>query len=88
MLGGYGFQGQVTTRDRSDQKGTMGAEYNNWRREKKKQQCKVKQEEGFSSNHPELAALLLALRDAQIEEPLLYLCDNQSLLKAVSKGNQ
>jgi len=64
----------------------MGAEYNNWRREKKKQQCKVKQEEGFTSNQPELAALLLALRDALIEEPLLYLCDNQSLLKAVSRG--
>jgi len=27
-----------------------------------------------------LAAFLLALRDTLIEEPLLYLCDNQSLL--------
>jgi len=27
----------------------------------------------------------LALRDTPIEEPLLYLCDNQSLLKAVNR---
>jgi len=30
-----------------------------------------------------LAAFLLALRDTPIEEPLLYLCDNRSLLNAV-----
>ena len=33
----------------------------------------------------ELAAFFLALRDTLIEEPLLYLCDNQSLLKAVNR---
>jgi len=32
-----------------------------------------------------LAAFLLALRDTLIEEPLLYLCGNQSLLKAVKR---
>ena len=36
-------------------------------------------------NRPELAAFFLALRDMLIEEPLLYLCDNQSLLKAVTR---
>ena len=51
-----------------------------------KQQCKVgREEENSSSNRPELAAFLLALRDTLIEEPLLYLCDNQSLLKAVTR---
>jgi len=29
MLGGYGFQGQVAAGDGSDQKGKMGAGYNN-----------------------------------------------------------
>jgi len=29
MLGGYGFQGQVTAGDGSDQKGKLGAGYNN-----------------------------------------------------------
>jgi len=37
MLGGYGFQGQVTAVDGSDKKGKMGAGYNNLRRKQKKQ---------------------------------------------------
>ena len=86
MLGGYGFQGQVAAGDSSDKQGKTGAAYHNLRRKKKQQQCKVgREEEGSSSNQPELAALLLALRDTLIEEPLLYLCDNQSLLKAVNR---
>ena len=86
MLGGYGFQGQVTAGDGSDKQGKMGAGYNNLRRKKKKQQYKVEREgEGSSSNYPELAGFFLALRDTPIEEPLLYLCDNQSLLKVVNR---
>jgi len=54
MLEGYGFQGQVTAGDGSDKQGKMGAGYNNLRRKKKKQQCKVgREEEGFSSNRPD-----------------------------------
>jgi len=83
---GYGFQGQVTAGGGSDKQGKMGAGYNNLRRKKEKQQCKVgREEQGSSSNRPELAAFFLALRDTLIEEPLLYLCDNQSLLKAVNR---
>jgi len=60
MLGGYGFQGQVTAGDGSDKQGKMGA----GRRKKKKQQCKVRrEEEGSSSNRPKLPAFLLVLRD-------------------------
>jgi len=44
-----------------------------------------REEEGSSSNRPELAAFLLAFRDTLIEEPLLYLCDNRSLWKAVNR---
>ena len=66
--------------------GKTGAGYNNLRRIRKRQQCKVgREEEGSSSNQPELAALFLALYDTTIEEPLLYLCDKQSLLKAVKR---
>ena len=55
----------------------MGAGYYNLGRKKKKQQCKVgREEEGSSSNWPELAAFFLALRDTLIDQPLLYLCDN------------
>ena len=80
MLGGYGFQGQVTAGDGSDKQGKMGAGYNNLTRKKKKQQCKV-----LISNQPELATFLLVLCYTLIEEPLLYLCDNQSLLKTVNR---
>jgi len=84
MLQGYGFQRQVTAGDGSETKGKMGAGYNNLR--KQKQQCKVgREEEGSSTNLPELAPLVLALCDTLIEEPLLYLCDNQSLFKAVNR---
>jgi len=86
MLGGYGVQGQVMAGDGSDKQGKMGAGYNKLRRKKKKQQCKVgREEEGSSSHRPELAAFFLALRATLIEEPLLFLCDNQSLLKAVNR---
>ena len=57
MLGGYGFQGQVTTGDGSDKQGKMGAAYDNLRRKKENQQYKVGQE-GSSSNLPELAVFL------------------------------
>jgi len=86
MLRGCQFQGQVAASDGSDKQGKMGAAHNNLRRKRKRQQCKVgREEEGSCSNRPELAAFLLALRDTPIEEPLLYLCDNQLLLKAVSR---
>ena len=40
MLGGYGFQGQVTAGDGSDKKGRMGAGYNNLRRKRKSSSAK------------------------------------------------
>ena len=85
---GYEFQpeGQITAGDGSHRKGKIGAGYNNLRRRRKKQKCKVGQEkEGSSSNWPQLSAFLLALRDTLIEEPMLYVCDNQSLLEAVNR---
>jgi len=86
MLGGYGFQGQVMASDCSDKESKIGAGYSNSRRKQKTQQCKVgREEEGSSSNQPELAAFLLARRDTLIEELLLYACDDQSLLKAVDR---
>ena len=42
-------------------------------------------EEGSSSNRPELAAFVLALRGTPVTTPMLYLCDNQALLKAVKR---
>ena len=56
MLRGYGFQNQVTAGDVSDiEQGKMGAGYNKLR---KKRKCIVgREEEGSSSNRPELASV-------------------------------
>jgi len=62
----------------------MRAGYVNLRKERKRQQRKVgREEEGSSSNRPELAAFVLALRGTRVTTPMLYLCDNQALLRAV-----
>ena len=86
-LAGYGFRGTVTAGDGSDQKGgKMGAGYMNLRKKRKRQQRKVgREEEGSSSNRPERAAFVLALRSTPMTKPMLYLCDNQALLKAVKR---
>ena len=44
-----------------------------------------REEEGTSSNRPELAALVLTLRATKTTDDMIYLCDNQALLKAVQK---
>jgi len=51
-----------------------------------RQQRKVgRKEEGSSSNCPELAAFVLALRGTPVTKPMLYLCYNQALPKAVKR---
>ena len=56
------------------------------RKQRKRQQRKVgREEEGYSSNCPELAAFVLALRGTPVKKPMLYLCNNQALLKAVKR---
>jgi len=44
-----------------------------------------REEEGSSSNQSELAAFVLALRCTPVTNPMLHLCDNQALLKAVKR---
>jgi len=86
-LGGYSFRGTVTAGDGFNQKGKkIGAGYVNLRKQRKRQQRKVGREgEGSSSNRPELAAFVLALRGTPVTKTMLYLCDNQALLKAVRR---
>ena len=63
----------------------MGVDYVNPREKRKRQQRKVEREEGgSSSNRPEQAAFVLALR-TPVTKSMLYLCDNQALLKAVKR---
>ena len=64
----------------------MEAGYVNLRKQRKRQQRKVgREEEGSISNRLELAAFVLALRGTPMTKPMLYLCDNQALLKAVKR---
>jgi len=64
----------------------MRAGYVKLRKQRKMQQRKVgREEEGSSSNRPELAAFVLALRGTPVTKHMLYLCDNQALLKAVKR---
>jgi len=64
----------------------MSAGYVNLRKKRKWQQRKVgRKEEGSSSNRPELAAFVLALCSTPVTTPMLYLCDNKALLKAVKR---
>jgi len=52
----------------------------------KKWQRKVGHEEkGSSSNRPEIVAFVLALYSTPVTNPMLYLCDNHALLKAVKR---
>jgi len=44
-----------------------------------------REEEGSISNRPELVAFVLALRGIPVTTPMLYLCGNQVLLKAVKR---
>ena len=58
----------------------------NLRKQRKRQQRKVgREEEGSSSNRPELAAFVLASRGTPVTNPMLYLCDNQALLKVAKR---
>jgi len=64
----------------------MGAGYVNLRDKKKRQQRKVGREEGESSlNRLELVTFVLALSGTPVTKPMLYLCDNQVLLKTVKR---
>ena len=64
----------------------MRADYVNLREKGKSQQRQEgREEEGSSSNRPELEAFVLALHSAPVTKPMLYLCNKQSLLKAVKR---
>jgi len=87
-LGGYGYRATDTAGGRSNhQGGEMGAGYVNLRGGKQIQQRKVgREEEGSSSNRPELAAFVLTvLCGTPVTKSMLYLYDHQVLLKAANR---
>ena len=71
-LGGYEFRGTVTAGDGLNQKGENGRRVceSSGAEGKKRQQRKMGlEEEGSSSNFPELAAFVLALRGTPVTKP-------------------
>ena len=62
----------------------MGTRYVDLRTRINWKQMKVERKDS-SSNRPELAAFVVALRHKLEPKPMLYLCDNQALLTAVKK---
>ena len=85
-VGSYGFQGAVFGIDGSNHKGCMGSGCCRLKLPGADQQIRVgREEEGTSSNRPELGGVVLALRQAELSDDVLILCDNESVLKAVKK---
>lgn len=85
-IGSYKFQGAVFGIDGSNHGGCMGSGCCRLHMPSADQQVRVgREEEGTSSNRPELGGVVLALRQAELSEDVLILCDNESVLKVINK---
>jgi ribonuclease HI len=85
ILGAYGFQGIQAGGDGSAHQ-RMGAGV--WCRHARDQMWSIRigrESEGSNSKRPELAALASVLRAVQVQSPLLYLCDNEAVLRDVAR---
>jgi ribonuclease HI len=86
QLGGYGFQGVALGVDESCKDGRMGAGCCKFREEGEGRRARVgREEEGASSNRPELGGVVLALQSAALSEDALLLCDNEAVLRVIKK---
>jgi ubiquitin len=86
QLGGYGFQGATLGVDGSCKNGKMGSGCGKFREEGADKCARVgREEEGTSSNRPELGGVVLALQSAALSEDVLMLCDNEAVLCAIKK---
>ena len=86
QLGGYGFQGVALGVDGSCKDGRMGAGCCKFRKEGEDRRARVgREEEGASSNRPELGGVVLALQSAALSEDSLLLCDNEAVLRVIKK---
>jgi len=81
QLGGYGFQGVTLGVDRLCKDGRMGSGCCKFG-EKDEGKCAHvgREDEGVSSNRPELGAVVLALQSLGLNEDALLLCDNEAVL--------
>ena len=86
QLGGYGFQGVTFGVDGSCKDGKMGSRCCKFKEGEADKRARVgREEEGTSSNRPELGGIVLALQSAALSEDVLLLCDNQAVLCTIKK---
>ncbi len=86
LLGGYGFQGVTLGVDGSCKDGKMGSGRCKFKEEGADKCARVgREEEGTSSNRPELGGIVLALQSAALSEDALLLCDNEAVLCVIKK---
>ena len=86
QLGGYGFQGVTLGVDGSCKEGKMGSGCHKFREEGEGKCARVgREEEGMSSNRPELGGVVLALQSAALSEDALLMCDNEAVLRVIRK---
>ena len=86
MLGGYAFKGVTMGIDGSNGEGRMGAGCCCFKQTEVDRWVRVgREDEGTSSNRPELGGLLLALEATPEADDLLVACDNEAVLKVIRK---
>jgi ribonuclease HI len=86
QLGGYGFQGVTLGVDGSCKDGRMGSGCCKFGEKGEGKCVRVgREDEGTSSNRPELGAVVLALQSAALNEDALLLCDNEAVLRVIRK---
>ena len=87
QLGGYEFQGAIFGVDGSCKDGKMRSGCCKFQGEEADKCARVgREEEGTSSNRPELGGVVLALQSAALrEDVVLLLCDNAAVLCAIKK---
>ena len=86
QLGGYGFQGAIFGVDGSCKDGKMGSGCCKFQGEEADKCARVgREEDGTSSNRPELGGVVLELQSAALSEDVLLLCDNAAVLCGIKK---
>ena len=86
QLGGYGFQGVTLGVDGSCKDGRMGSGCCTFGGKDEGKCARVgREDEGVSSNRPELGAVVLALQSVGLNEDALLLCDNEAVLCVIRK---
>ena len=86
QLGGYGFQGVTLGVDGSCKDGRMGSGCCTFGGKDEGKCARVgREDEGVSSNRPELGAVVLALQSVGLNEDALLLCDNEVVLCVIRK---